>query len=203
MQSNKIKKEYSVIILAAGKSTRMGRSKAFLKYNEQETFIEHIINQYIDFGCKQIIVVSNVIDIKWFLVNIDIFPTDKNIRIVVNHHPEWHRFYSLKLAAEKIINEKHVFVHNVDNPFVDTDMLIELMINRMKADYIIPEFNGKGGHPILLSEKIIADVKVTQEDQLHFKDFLNQYPKKKVKVDDEKVLININTIDEYHKYFCF
>lgn len=200
-QNNKTKKDFSAIILAAGKSSRMGVSKSFLKYNEQETFIEHIINEYLNFGCKQVVIITNVIDAKWFIVNAHNF--SGNIKILINHHPEWHRFYSLKMATEKIINEEYVFVHNVDNPFVNIDVLIELMINRNQADYISPEFNGKGGHPILLSRRIIKDVRATEEDQIHFKEFLNKYPKKKVPVDDKKVLVNINTLEEYRKYFNF
>jgi len=199
MQNNKIKKEFSAIILAAGKSSRMGMPKSFLKYNEQETFIEHIINEYLEFGCKQVIIITNAIDAKWFIENVHDF-SEKN-KILINHHLEWHRFFSLKMAIEKIINEEYVFVHNVDNPFVNIDVLIELMTNRMEADYIYPEFNGKGGHPILLSRKIINDVRSTLEDQVHFKDFLNRYPKIKVKVDDEKILTNINTLEEYKRYF--
>ncbi|MCK5170753.1 MAG: hypothetical protein KAQ75_12815 [Bacteroidales bacterium] len=41
----------------------------------------------------------------------------------------------------------------------------------------------------------------TKENQIHFKEFLNQYPKMKVRVDDEKVLVNINTIEEYKNLF--
>ena len=71
------------------------------------------------------------------------------------------------------------------------------------ADYISPEYNGIGGHPILLSEKVINDVRATQEDQIHFKEFLNHYPKMKMQVDDEKILVNINTMEEYKSFFNF
>ena len=53
-QNNKIKKEFSAIILAAGKSLRMGIPKLSLKYDENNIFIEHIISEYISFGCKEI-----------------------------------------------------------------------------------------------------------------------------------------------------
>lgn len=201
MQSDKIKKEYSVIILAAGKSARMGSSKALLKYNKKETFIEHIINEYIDFGCIQIVILSNVIDAKWYSENASKF--SDNVKIVINQYPEWHRFYSLKIGAKSLSEVHSVFVQNVDNPFVNHNVLDKLMNESQQTDYISPQYNGKGGHPIFLSEKIIADVRATKEDQLHFREFLNQYPKKKVQVDDDKVLVNINTIDEYHKYFSF
>lgn len=199
MQNNKTKKEFSVIILAAGKSSRMGLPKLALRYNKNKIFIEHIVNEYESFGCEEIIVVVNETGNNFLTENEIQFSS--NVKIVINNHPEWHRFYSLKTGAKSMSGVLPVFVHNVDNPFVNYEVLNELSGNINKADYLSPEFDGKGGHPILLSEKIIKDVRATTEDQIHFKEFLNQYPKKKVQVDDEKVLVNINTIDEYRQYF--
>ena len=199
MQNQKSLLNYSAIILAAGESSRMGSSKSFLKYNEHELFIQHIISEYINFGCNSIIVVTNVTDAKWFIDNANILP--KNLFILINHHPEWHRFYSLKLAAREAIKNDYVFLHNVDNPFVNVDVLIELMANRQEAEYIIPEYKGKGGHPILISQKVIHDIVKENQDQIHLKDFLNRHIKKKVVVEDEKILVNINNIDEYKSYF--
>ena len=197
----KIKKEFSAIILAAGKSSRMGIPKLSLKYDDSNIFIEHIINEYRSFGCKEIVIVVNETGNNFLIENKIQFP-DK-VKIVINEHPDWHRFYSLKIGAKSLSEFTMAFIHNVDNPFVNCKVLNKLLKNIDTADYIHPEFNGKGGHPILLSEKIINDVRTTQEDQLHFKDFLNQYSKMKVQVDDEKVLVNINTMEEYKRFFNF
>ena len=198
-QNNKIEKEFSAIILAAGKSSRIGFPKLSLRYDENKIFIEHIVNKYENFGCKEIIIVVNETGNNYLTENKIQF--SDNVKIVINEHPDWHRFYSLKLGAKCLLEVIPVFVHNVDNPFVNYEVLNELSGNTNKADYLSPEFDGKGGHPILLSRRIIKDVRATTEDQIHFKEFLNQYPKRRVKVDDEKVLVNINTLEEYRKYF--
>lgn len=198
MQNSKSQLNYSAIILAAGESSRMGSSKSFLKYNEVELFIQHIISEYHSFGCKDIIIVTNAKDVKWFIDNANTL--QKNLFILTNLHPEWHRFYSLKLAAKEAIKNDYVFVHNVDNPFVNMNILIELMANRQNADYIIPEYKGKGGHPILISQKVIHDIVSEEQDLLHLKDFLKKYTQKRVGVDDENILVNINNIDEYKSF---
>ncbi len=200
-QNNKIEKEFSVIILAAGKSSRIGLPKLSLRYDENKIFIEQIVNEYESFGCKEIIIVVNETGNNFLTENKIQF--SDNIKVAINKHPEWHRFYSLKTGAKSMSEVSPVFVHNVDNPFVNPTVLNKLLENIDQADYISPEFNGKGGHPILLSEKIIKDLISTEEDQIHFKEFLNQYPKKKVQIDDEKVLVNINTLEEYKRYFNF
>ena len=198
-QNNNINKDFSVIILAAGKSSRMGTPKLSLRYNENTIFIEHIVNEYRNFACKEIIIVVNENGNSFLIDNKIQF--SNNVKIVINKYPDWHRFYSLKLGAKSLSRTFKVFIHNVDNPFVNSKVLNNLLDNIDKADYISPEFEGKGGHPILLSERIISDVITINEDQLHFKEFLNEYPKLKVPVYDEKVLVNINDMDEYNKIF--
>ena len=198
-QNNKTKKDFFAIILAAGKSSRIGFPKLSLKYHDNKTFIEHIVNEYESFECKEIILVINEIGNKYLIDNEICF--QENVKIVINEHPDWHRFYSLKIGVKSLSEIKSVFVHNVDNPFVNHQVLNELIAKFEKADYISPEHKGKGGHPIFLSERIVQDVINTEENQLHFKEFLNQYLKLKVDVDDEKILVNINTMEEYNNLF--
>jgi CTP:molybdopterin cytidylyltransferase MocA len=54
-QGNRKEKEFSTIILAAGKSERLGFPKLSLKYDDDTTFVEHIVNEYQSFGCSDII----------------------------------------------------------------------------------------------------------------------------------------------------
>ena len=194
-QNSKIKKEFSVIILAAGKSERLGFPKLSLKYDDNNIFLQHIVSEYEKFGCIEIVVVINEIGNKY--LNDNDIRFNRNIKIVINEHPDWHRFYSLKIGAKSFPEVRRAFIHNVDNPFVNHRVLDELLNKSEKADYISPEHKGKGGHPILLSRRIVRDVMKSQEDQLHFKEFLNQYPRFKVTVDDKKILININTYIDY------
>lgn len=185
--------KFSVIILAAGLSERLGFPKLSLQYDENNTFIEEIINQFLDFGCTEVIVVVNEKGRKYV--------SEKSIKLVINEHPEWHRFYSLKLAIESMLQNNPVFVHNVDNPFVNPEVLNELVKHYKQADYLAPEFEGRGGHPFLLSEKIVNDIRTEDRNQVHLKEFLLQYPKLKIAVKDKNILVNINTEEEYIKYF--
>lgn len=197
--NDKMRKDFSVIILAAGNSSRMGFPKLALKYSDSQTFIEHIADEYDRFGCAEIILVVNVDNYKYLKDKKLQFP--EKVKIVVNDHPEWHRFYSLKKGVQALSKKTKVFVHHVDNPFVNYNVLYGLLNNTANADYIYPEYSGRGGHPILLLEKVINDITGRQENQIHLKEFLNHYPKKKVKVLDESVLININTVIDYRKIF--
>jgi len=191
----------SVIILAAGKSSRMGIPKWSLQFDKNTSFIEHITNEYYRFGCKEIILVINETDYSSFVGKNCKLP--ENVKVVINKHPEWDRFYSLKIGVSELEKIQPIFIHNVDNPFVMHDVLVRLTTNFTKVDYIVPEYDGRGGHPILTSQQIIQKVLLTQENILHFKEFMNQFSKNRVKTDDDKILININSATEYQSYFKF
>lgn len=197
---NKINaKEFPAIILSAGESSRMGIPKLSLQFDENNIFLQKIVKEFMDFGCNEIIVVINEIGNKYLKENKVFLP--ENVKIVINKHPEWHRFYSLKIGVNALSETNNCFVHNVDNPFVSQSTLENLTKKTNKADYINPQYDGKGGHPFLISCLIQNDIKSATEDELHLKEFLNKYKRLKVDVADEKILANINTKEEYKKYF--
>lgn len=188
----------SVIILAAGYSSRMERPKLALSFDKNLTFLEKIIQEYYQFGCKEIIIVLNKEG--EYLAN-RLFLKLKNARIVLNEHPEWERFYSVKLGLQGLSQQHPVFIHNVDNPFVNTKILESLLSQDVNTDYIVPSFDGKGGHPILISNKVCQALISAEKNDLVLSDFLKGYDKKRVIVDDKRILININTHTKYQEFF--
>jgi len=190
-------KKYSAIILSAGKSSRMGVHKFSLKYNATTTFLENLINQYNAYSCDEIIVVLNP-DGKAFLGQLNL-TLPSNVKVVINEHPEWERFYSLKLAANGFSKFNPTFVSNIDNPFVNLQVLE--LLTKSNSDYTYPTFNGKGGHPFLISELVIANLTNEPKNEIHLKEFLGRYSKSAIDVDDEKVLLNVNTVEEYRRLF--
>lgn len=194
-----INKKYSAIILSAGKSSRMGVHKFSLRFNDSTTFLENMVNEYNAFGCNEIIIVLNP-DGASFLDQLKL-SLPSNVTIAINHHPEWERFYSLKLGAKLLLKTDSTFVSNIDNPFVNHSVLSLLTKYYKDADYLNPIYKGKGGHPFLISEKVIADLRSEELDQIHMKEFLGRYSKKSVEVDDESILLNVNTNEEYRRLF--
>ena len=58
------KSDSSVVILAAGFSSRMKQAKFSLKFDNNRTFLEKIIEEYQTFAGKEIIVVLNSVGIE-------------------------------------------------------------------------------------------------------------------------------------------
>jgi len=192
-------KEISVIILAGGESRRMEHPKAFLKFDKNRTFVEKIIDEYANAGINKIILVINA-----FALNseneIILSHLDKNITVIYNRNPEKGRLYSLSLGLAELDNIKGCFIQNIDNPFVNTSLLKKMIPLTSIDSYVSPTYNNKGGHPILISKSICDSISTINENLDTLRNKLEKF-NRIVMLANEDVLININTVEEYIKYF--
>ena len=74
-----------------------------------------------------------------------------------------------------MLSNHPVFIHNADNPFANHKVLKALYSNRTDADLIKPVFKKTGGHPILISNKIVKDIVSYKNYDIHLNDFLKNY----------------------------
>lgn len=193
-----MKEKFSAVILAAGSSGRMRHHKALLPFDPQRCFARKLADDFFAFGCSQVIMVTNQMvfdEIKCRKIDLG------NLDFAVNSHPDWGRFYSLSLGCERVAADSHVFVTNVDNPFVNQQTLKKLWANKSTADYVCPAFERKGGHPILISPKVVEAISNERNNQINLKEFLNRFSKQYIDVDDRHVLTNINTLSDYKILF--
>ncbi|MFO7873139.1 MAG: NTP transferase domain-containing protein [Bacteroidales bacterium] len=192
-------KAFSAIILAAGKSERMGRQKLLLPFDASQTFVERCVEVFAAFGCAEIIVVVN----EHGLNNIgSILPKWlANMKVVTNHTPGKGRFVSLQKGLFALEQRCPVFLHNVDSPFVTCETLKLLTQHAGKADYVRPVYHGEYGHPVLVSPHIVHDLLSEESGDIHVRKYLSKYSQYFVEVDNQLILANINTPDDYHHYF--
>ncbi len=188
----------SVVILAAGFSSRMEQAKFALKFDKGITFLEKIIQEYIAFACKEIIVVMND---KGITLREELnlsFP--ENVSIVLNKHPERERFYSLQTGLRALKDQSYTFIQNIDNPFVDQDVLSLLYKQSNKADYIVPTYKGRGGHPILISNKIGKIISGEKDYDKNLKEYLKEFNKLTQDSLNKELLFNINDLNDYESF---
>ena len=194
---NKIEKEINqpaVIILAAGLSERMGKQKYNLNFSEEDTFLEHIIHVYRRFIVSGLVIVVNE------SLNLEAFKDDESVKIVVNNKLEYGRFYSVQLGLQELKNTS-VFIQNIDNPFVNAGLLMSLLNGIGLADFAVPVYERRGGHPVLLSSRIIEPMANDFKNNSHLNDVLKSFIRQDVIVNDPYIGMNINTPEDYQKYF--
>ncbi len=188
-----------VIILAAGLSGRMGFPKPFLKCDEKSTFLEKIIAEYLSFGSREIIVVIN--DEGYCRVKNEMPQIEQFAKIVVNRKPEKGRFRSVKLGLTAIVKIQPCFIQNIDNPFVNISLLAGMSEHTEPHSYVVPVYEGNGGHPILISNEIGKFILSQGERDYDLREILKKFNRIEYKTDDRNVLININTMKDYKRIF--
>lgn len=196
-----LSKKTSALILAAGNSTRMGSPKFMLRFDNKHTFLEKIIEGYKEFGCNEIIVVVNPSGAK-ILQQFRSQIID-NKYIVVNTQPESERFISIQTGLNAFNNPENVFIHPLDNPFVDSSVLESLFQNSKNSDYQVPQYMGKGGHPVLISKNVIESIVNSGESDVSLKAFLTKFIQNRVIVNRSEILVNINSLEEYKALFKY
>lgn len=195
------KSKYNAIILMAGKSSRFGQPKAFLPFNREFNFIQNLIYQYTRAGIENMVLVTHAQLIKGLKKHIQENMYGGNIKIVCNIRPESDRFYSLKLGLNHIDLNCPAFIQNIDNPFTTSALLNQMKDKIETGKYVVPVYSGKKGHPILLSKEILQHIRDIKSDNEDLRVVLEQFPFEKVLVDNENLLANINTEEDYLKYF--
>jgi molybdenum cofactor cytidylyltransferase len=146
LQSQKTKDQISAILLAAGRSRRMGEFKPLLPFGET-TVIESCLNNLHTAGVENLVVVvgHRAEDIRAQLKYL-------NVSFALNPDPDSQMSTSIACGVE-LINEnaKALLITLVDHPAVPPEVVARL-INEWNqgAKLIQPEHNGRGGHPVLI-----------------------------------------------------
>jgi CTP:molybdopterin cytidylyltransferase MocA len=137
----------SAILLAAGRSQRMGAFKPLLPFGDK-TVIEACIDNLAAGGVGEIVVVlgHRGDELRNHLAN-------HSVRFVLNTEPESEMGVSIALGVDQISKEAEaVFIALVDQPAVPPEVIRFLSEERERtgARLIIPQYEERGGHPVLI-----------------------------------------------------
>jgi molybdenum cofactor cytidylyltransferase len=138
--------QIAAVLLAAGRSRRMGAFKPLLPFGDR-TVIECCINNLRSAGIKEIIVVAGhrADDVREKLKDLD-------LGIVVNPEPDSEMGASIARGVEQLPdNASATIIALVDHPAVPP-IVIKVLIEewRLGAKLVQPEHDGRGGHPVLI-----------------------------------------------------
>ena len=182
----------AAIITAAGNASRMGVPKAGLKHKSGHSFAKFLLTSYLEFGCGPVILIVNP------AFNPTEFETGMQ-KVIVNEHPEQGRSHSIHLGISQVPAGFACFIHNVDNPYLEPGLFSGLMENLQPASYTVPVFNGRGGHPVLLGSLVVAALAKLGKIE-NFRLALKDFPRNEFLHHDERILLNINTPEDYQIY---
>ena len=139
--------DVAAIVLAAGRSRRMGAFKPLLPFGDS-TVIESCIANIRAAGINEIVVVlgHRADDLRAHLDN-------HSITFVVNPNPDGEMSVSIALGINGLPSEaKAVLITPVDHPAVPPK-IIKSIVDEWRhsgAQIIQPEYETRGGHPVLI-----------------------------------------------------
>lgn len=191
----------SALILCGGESSRMGKFKGSIPFDVDKSFAQKIAAEY-DFPVinKLVFVVNKKFQ---FQLESELIDVRKAYKIVINNYPERGRINSILLGLGKMKDSTPIFIQNVDNPFVTSELLLDMIKLYEDETYVKPVYNGKGGHPILLGSGMIKEGFQMLSESEKLSDWLHQYEPIIFKTNNPGILININTPDDYHSHFDY
>jgi len=152
---------YSAVILAAGEADRMGKLKQLLPWKEKtilETVIDNVLDsKYIDDEIR--IVLGAEVD----RVKEKISYYNDN-RIVIKENPNYKQGMStsLKKGIEHLSKTtKYLVIFLGDQPLITPDIFDNIIhkFEEDSAEIMMPVYNKKPGHPVIISTKYLSDIK--------------------------------------------
>lgn len=191
----------AVIVLAAGDSSRMGEPKALLDWHGKP-LVDHVLDTARQAGCTRFHVVLGK-DAPAIRAGAQL--TDANV--ILNDAPERGQVSSLKLAfQQQDFSTDCCICWPVDVPLVRASDVRALMdaYAGWRASLMrifIPTFHGTRGHPMLVDigfRQPFMELKPDQTARKVIED--NHTQVREVAVNNEGVLIDIDTPEEYRKW---
>ena len=186
--------KYAGVITAAGLSSRMKDFKPLMLIGES-TMLESVVNNFKAIGAEEIVAVGGYkADI--LKKNADIlgisFAENKDYATTGMFES-----FCIGMAALKS-DYDYVLVSPVDVPVI-SDQTLKLL-SEAKGDIIRPVYEGRGGHPLILSRKAAEEiVKYKGEDGLRGAIRNSGLTVTGVDVDDRGTLMDADTPDDFSR----
>jgi len=187
----------AAVILAAGRSSRMGELKPLLKMGDR-TILECAVSLFRQAGLKDVRVVAG-----YGRNRLEPVIKRAGASMVVNPDHDRGMFSSVLVGLESLgPGTGAVFFLPVDAPLVSPATVEELSRRRHDAPdrILVPSFQGRGGHPVLIPARFFDFVRRWRgEDGL--RGALRCLADQRVLVDvpDRNVVFDVDTPEDYHE----
>lgn len=185
----------AVVILAAGKAERMGRTKQLLPWKGRP-LLWHVAQSAFEAGMKEVLIVVGADG-----ENIRKSMPDLDVHFVNN--PDWQQGQSTSLKKGLLALQPGfggVIFMLADQPQVSPTLLRALIEKHAStlAPIVAPIVDGKRGNPVLFDRITFDELKMVQGDQ-GGREIFSRYPIEWVEWHDASVLTDIDTKEDYQR----
>ena len=189
----------SAIVLAAGESKRMGRTKQLLDW-EGRTILQRVLENLSRSRVDELILVLGH-EAERILQTLD----TQKIKVVINKNYKEGMITSIQQGLINLNDKVEAFfIVLADQPAVGPEIFDRLISEFRRItppkSIVLPAFHGRRGHPALFSAKYRKEA-LRIEGDVGFRQVLQEHPEEilTVEMDTDSILQDIDTPDDYQK----
>jgi len=188
------------VILAAGKSARMGEAKQLLRLGRSTVLEQTLVNVRAATVNELVLVLGASAEAIREQVPADILA---GATVVVNPDYETGMASSLRTGLAVLRSDINAaLIVLADQPFVMPETLDQIVdeYRRTPARIVIPTHHGTRGNPVMLDRSLFAEAMALEGD-VGCRAIFAKYPKSivYVEVDDPGILLDIDNRDDYER----
>lgn len=189
----------SAIVLAAGESKRMGRTKQLLDW-EGRTILQRVLENLSRSRVDEVILVLGH-EADRILQSLD----TRKVKVVINKNYKEGMITSIQQGLINLDDKVEAFfIVLADQPAVGPEifdrLISELRRVTPQKSIVLPAFRSLRGHPALFSAKYRKEA-LRIEGDVGFRQVLQEHPEEilTVEMDTDSILQDIDTPDDYQK----
>jgi molybdenum cofactor cytidylyltransferase len=192
-QKSNIEQKISILILAAGSSSRLGQPKQLVEF-EGQTLIERITHTALSVSEEVLVVLGANID----LIKPKLESFSNRINIIENMNWQDGMGTSIRLGVENLAPKSDaILILLTDQPFISQVLLQKMMQTFAEKKYPIVacDYGEQLGVPILFDKSFFSKLKNLKGEQ-GAKLFLKDYANKITSIDFKEGLFDIDTPED-------
>ena len=190
----------AAVLLAAGESRRMGRPKLTLPWGAGGSLIAQVVSRFREAGADPLLVVTGA-DRQAVERALD----DSGAHCLFNpNYRQGEMLSSIKVGLGRLLDgdAEATLVAPADLPSLTVETLRSLLDHRRRsgADLIVPSYQMRRGHPVLIGRPQWQDVLELKEGET-LRNFLRRKADQidYVVVDDPGVIQDLDTLEDYER----
>jgi molybdenum cofactor cytidylyltransferase len=187
------------VVLAAGRSTRMGRAKATLPIGGDDTFLTRIVRTFLAAGVDDVVI---VVGHEAEAVVSSFAASGLPARFVVNRDYDRGQLSSLVTGLGVVDRPgvAAVLITLVDVPFV-SEATVRAVVERYRSTHapvVRPTSGDRHGHPLLIDRSLFDDLRAAKDED-GAKPIVRAHASAvgDVAVHDEEAFTDIDTVNDY------
>jgi molybdenum cofactor cytidylyltransferase len=185
----------SAIILAAGEAKRFGRLKQLINWSGKP-MIRHIVETTLRSNVSEVILVTGAGCEK-------VETAVEGLPIIIKRNPDWKEGVSTSirtgLQASSSKSGAAVFIL-ADQPYLSSS-LIDKLINLHSLELppiVVPQVLSQSANPVLFDKRTFPDL-LTLGGDIGGKQLFSRYQVSFIPWEDERLCMDIDTVDDYNK----